>query len=190
MANSSTSNHNLTKADDGSTSHAQFLIDYGNNLDKIDEMPVIVRQTGEPTSKIADKTLWVDNDDEQLKLWTGVAWEILSDWGNVVELSGNQTVGGIKTFSSFPVTPSSAPTSDYQVANKKYVDDNGGGGALNDLSDVTISSVADNHILRYNNSNSRFENEILNDDQIRKITISTSSPSGGSDGDIWIKYST
>ncbi|HPD38930.1 MAG TPA: hypothetical protein PK411_11365 [Mesotoga infera] len=27
-----------------------------------------------------------------------------------------------------------------------------------------------------------------NDDQVRKITISTSDPSGGSDGDIWIKY--
>jgi len=39
-----------------------------------------------------------------------------------------QTVNGVKTFGSFPVTPSSAPTTDYQVANKKYVDDNGGGG--------------------------------------------------------------
>lgn len=37
--------------------------------------------------------------------------------------TGNQTLAGIKTFSSFPVTPSSAPTTDYQMANKKYVDD-------------------------------------------------------------------
>lgn len=34
-----------------------------------------------------------------------------------------QTLYGVKTFDSFPVTPSSAPTTDYQVANKKYVDD-------------------------------------------------------------------
>ena len=34
-----------------------------------------------------------------------------------------QTINGIKTFGSFPVTPSSAPTTDYQTANKKYVDD-------------------------------------------------------------------
>ena len=40
-----------------------------------------------------------------------------------VDLTTNQTVAGIKTFSSFPETPSSAPTTDYQVANKKYVDD-------------------------------------------------------------------
>uniref|UniRef100_A0A6M3JW60 Uncharacterized protein n=1 Tax=viral metagenome TaxID=1070528 RepID=A0A6M3JW60_9ZZZZ len=42
-----------------------------------------------------------------------------------VNLAGAQTVAGVKTFSSFPVTPSSAPTTDYQVANKKYVDAGG-----------------------------------------------------------------
>ncbi len=41
----------------------------------------------------------------------------------VVRITGVQTIAGVKTFSSFPVTPSSAPTTDYQVANKKYVDD-------------------------------------------------------------------
>lgn len=43
---------------------------------------------------------------------------------NFVDLTNSETVAGVKTFSSFPVTPSSAPTTDYQVANKKYVDDN------------------------------------------------------------------
>lgn len=40
-----------------------------------------------------------------------------------VKLTGNQTVAGIKAFTSFPTTPAAAPTTDYQVANKKYVDD-------------------------------------------------------------------
>jgi hypothetical protein len=40
-----------------------------------------------------------------------------------VKLTGDQSIAGIKTFSSFPVTPSSYPTTDYQTANKKYVDD-------------------------------------------------------------------
>lgn len=44
--------------------------------------------------------------------------------------SGAQTVAGVKTFSSFPVTPSSAPTTDYQVANKKYVDDQAQAAAI------------------------------------------------------------
>ena len=44
-------------------------------------------------------------------------------YDETVRLSSDQTVAGVKTFSSFPVTPSSAPTTNYQVANKKYVDD-------------------------------------------------------------------
>ncbi len=42
---------------------------------------------------------------------------------NSVQKSGNETIAGVKTFTSFPVTPSLAPTTDYQTANKKYVDD-------------------------------------------------------------------
>jgi hypothetical protein len=41
-----------------------------------------------------------------------------------VKKTGDQTIEGVKTFSSIPVGPSSAPTTDYQLANKKYVDDN------------------------------------------------------------------
>ena len=40
-----------------------------------------------------------------------------------VKKTGNETIAGIKTFSSFPVSPSSSPTADYQIANKKYVDE-------------------------------------------------------------------
>lgn len=44
----------------------------------------------------------------------------------VVKLTGNQSVAGVKTFTSSPVVPT--PTADMQVATKKYVDDNSGGG--------------------------------------------------------------
>ena len=50
-----------------------------------------------------------------------INWEL--EFKNFVDLINNQTIAGIKTFSSFPITPSSAPTTNYQVANKKYVDD-------------------------------------------------------------------
>jgi len=46
----------------------------------------------------------------------------------VVKLTGNQTVGGIKAFSSSPIIP--APTTDLQAATKKYVDDNAGGASV------------------------------------------------------------
>jgi hypothetical protein len=55
-------------------------------------------------------------------------WSAKADDSAVVHDTGNETVAGVKTFSSFPVTPSSAPTADYEVANKKYVDDNAGSG--------------------------------------------------------------
>ena len=36
--------------------------------------------------------------------------------------TGVQAITGVKTFSSFPITPSANPVADYEVANKKYVD--------------------------------------------------------------------
>jgi len=44
-----------------------------------------------------------------------------------VSKTGNETVAGVKTFSSSPIIP--APTTDLQAATKKYVDDNAGGGS-------------------------------------------------------------
>jgi hypothetical protein len=57
-----------------------------------------------------------------------------------VALTGDQTVAGVKTFSSFPVTPSEAPTTDYQVANKKYVDDNAGGGGYEPKNSIEVDT--------------------------------------------------
>ena len=67
----------------------------------------------------------------------------------VVHKSGDESVGGIKTFTSFPVTPSIAPTSDYQAANKKYVDDNAGG--VTDHGDLT-GLLDDDHTQYLNNT--------------------------------------
>jgi hypothetical protein len=44
-----------------------------------------------------------------------------------IDASGNTT------FSVFPITPSAAPDADYEVANKKYVDDNAAGTAVKQL---------------------------------------------------------
>lgn len=60
-----------------------------------------------------------------------------------VKITGNQTIGGVKAFSSSPTVP--APTVDNQVANKKYVDDAvaGGGG---DLSNYYTKAQTDTEI--------------------------------------------
>ncbi len=71
---------------------------------------------GSQTVSGKGELVYTDEDDNDIQITAG---GIL----NACNLAGNQTVAGVKTFSSFPVTPSSAPTTDYQVANKKYVDD-------------------------------------------------------------------
>lgn len=63
-----------------------------------------------------------------------VADDILLGSGSVINFdSGNATIthsAGVLTFNVFPVTPSAAPDADYEVANKKYVDDNAGGDVV------------------------------------------------------------
>jgi hypothetical protein len=70
---------------------------------------------------------------------------------------------------------------------------------------ITNAKIADNAILTANISNNQISSAKIIDDNIttakinnnavtaakleRKFTISTASPSGGSDGDIWFKYS-
>lgn len=53
----------------------------------------------------------------------------------VVKLTGNQTVAGIKTFSSSPIVPT--PSSSTQAANKSYVDSVGGGTTNNNTFNIT-----------------------------------------------------
>jgi hypothetical protein len=53
---------------------------------------------------------------------------------DVIKLTGNQTVTGIKTFNDSPIVP--VPTSDNQAANKSYVDSKigqSGGGTITDV---------------------------------------------------------
>jgi hypothetical protein len=75
-----------------------------------------------------------------------VANDILLGSGSVINFnSGNATIthsDGALTFNVFPVTPSAAPDADYEVANKKYVDDNiAGGGATKALDNLTSVAI-------------------------------------------------
>jgi len=51
-----------------------------------------------------------------------------------IDASGNTT------FSVFPITPSAAPDADYEVANKKYVDDNAGGSGFTSKASAYVGS--------------------------------------------------
>jgi len=87
--------------------------------------------------------------------WQGVAWVYVGGGGgmaqhanewhtpDMVSTEGDQSIAGVKSFSSFPVTPSAAPTTDYQAANKKYVDDHSGGVTHNILSATHLDTLPD-----------------------------------------------
>lgn len=57
----------------------------------------------------------------------------------VVKLTGDQTIAGVKTFSSIPIGPSADPTTDDQLARKKYIDDL--------IAAFSIPNIVDEHII-------------------------------------------
>jgi hypothetical protein len=58
-----------------------------------------------------------------------------------VQNTGNETIGGIKTFTSSPIVP--APTTDLQAATKKYVDDaiTAGGGYTDEQAQDAVGNI-------------------------------------------------
>lgn len=50
-------------------------------------------------------------------------WQKCPNNADVVLLTGDQTIAGVKTFSSIPELPASDPTTDNQAARKSYIDD-------------------------------------------------------------------
>jgi len=77
-------------------------------------------------SALADKTTPADSDIFATRETGGLLKKL--SWANIkasldslyVKLTGNQTIAGVKTFSSSPIVPT--PTTNNQVANKAYVD--------------------------------------------------------------------
>lgn len=62
-----------------------------------------------------------------------------------VHLTTDQTIAGVKTFTSIPVGPAEDPTTDNQLARKAYVDDQAGAAAdtVHFITPSTILSLTD-----------------------------------------------
>ena len=121
-----------------------FLIGATSTLELIDEDSMTTDSETRPPSQQSVKA-YVDANvaglSEDSVQASNVNWTDMTDldedgavtWGNLGEgeLPDNSVTGAdLKddlAFGTFPTTPESAPDADYEVANKKYVDDNGGG---------------------------------------------------------------
>lgn len=97
----------------------------GINLNRNELQNAIIQPLASAPSSPSAGLVYFDTTLDKFGVYDGTQWVYMGDFdgSNYVDLTTNQSVGGVKTFTSFPVTPSSAPTADYQTANKKYVDD-------------------------------------------------------------------
>lgn len=122
------SNENIIVSDTISANRTQTLQNKSGTLAHLDQISLATLGITATTSEI-NVLDGITATTTELNYVDGVTSSIQTQLdgklatGQAVLLTGNQTVAGIKTFSSFPITPSSAPTTDYQTANKKYVDD-------------------------------------------------------------------
>lgn len=80
-----------------------------------------VLTSGYVKAMISDKFIAAGKTINDVLLGDGSTATKASLITTAVILTGNQTIAGVKTFSSSPVVPT--PTTDFQVATKKYVDD-------------------------------------------------------------------
>lgn len=89
--------------------------------------------------------LWHASDTtlSRVSAWImAIEWKTVATTDWTVNLTWTQTIAWVKTFSSFPITPSSAPTTDYQVASKKYVDDNAWGVSVKTITATRLDTAA------------------------------------------------
>lgn len=104
----------------------------------------------------------------------------------------NQTVAGVKTFTAFPVTPEDEPTTNYQVANKKYVDDEI--AAIPVLSEISESEIDTGTATDPKSITGRRAKYIIDEARdgtvksttTNNVTVADTAPVSPSVGDLWV----
>ena len=97
-----------------------------------------------------------------------------SDGTNMNEINLGNLAGEIGSASIADNSITTAKISDNQITTAKIF-----------ANQITTSLISDNQI-----TTAKIENDAVTAAKLeRKFTISTSSPSGGNDGDIWLQYS-
>lgn len=115
------------------------------NLNRNELQNAVIQPLASAPSTPIRGLVYFDTSLQKFGVYDGTQWIYMGDFdgSDYVNLTSNQTVGGIKTFSQFPVTPNTAPSTNFQVANKKYVDDAilAGGGYTNEEAQDAVGSI-------------------------------------------------
>ena len=118
---------NLTSANTYTDTASSNLVDYINSQDS-SVLSQANTYTDTASSNLVD---YINQEIADVSVDLQGVTDNGATSNNTITLTNAGTgliIDGITLFNSFPITPSSAPTTDYQVANKKYVDDNAGSG--------------------------------------------------------------
>lgn len=113
--------------------------------------------------------------------YDGTSFRLLSDILNNVGLGGNLSVGGAITAASF-----SGDSADIAVLTADTI--SGDGAGVTNVNALTLETKSLAHVLdRANHTGTQAPSTItgLGTNGLRNLTISTSAPSGGADGDVW-----
>lgn len=127
----------------------------GINLNRNELQNAVIQPLASAPSAPISGLVYFDTTLDKFGVYDGTQWVYMGDFdgSDYVDITTNQTVGGTKTFTSFPVTPTAAPTTDYQVTNKKYVDDAiaDGGGYTDEMAQDAVGGIlTDSATLSFN----------------------------------------
>lgn len=130
----------LTSSDFGTVAYGVFRNDTNTIIELFEFDPTTIASTnitinkrglkftGDLTTEVtANKKTWVKNET-----FVEIGSNPPQLLQHFVDTISDETVAGIKTFSSIPVLPSSNPTANDEAARKAYVDSVAGGSALYD----------------------------------------------------------
>jgi hypothetical protein len=131
-----TTNHGLTKP---AYTDAADIADLNSNFDAIDDMPVLYRDSSEPSNKVAGKTLWQDTTNGLLKLWNGSSWNTIAVNSAIKEVSDDTSpsLGGNLDAADYIV--GKPVIKDYAEAVKAHGTD--GGAITCNLEDGNIHTI-------------------------------------------------
>lgn len=137
------------------------------NLNRNELQNAVIQPLASPPTTPAEGQVYYDTTLDKFGVYDGSEWSYMGDASGdgFVDLTSNQTVGGVKTFTSSPIVPT--PVTDGQATTKKYVDDSiqNAGGYTDKLAQDAVGGILkDTSTLdfNYSSANAEITADVLN----------------------------